>query len=59
MSSNMSDRSAHTGEDFSRTYSQRFGGVDDYRKAVWSVLIKHFFQQFPSKDGAVLDLGCG
>jgi SAM-dependent methyltransferase len=40
-------------------YSRRFQANLEYRRGVWEVLVKHVFQHYVRKDGAVLDLGCG
>ncbi len=40
-------------------YARRFQGQIEYRRAVWSVLIDDYFQQFVPPSGKVLDLACG
>jgi SAM-dependent methyltransferase len=42
-----------------RTYDRRFAGLQAYRREVWSILTREFFQRFVPEQGAVLDLGCG
>lgn len=41
------------------TYERRFAGASDYRRRVWAVLVREFFQDLIPADGAVLDIGCG
>lgn len=41
------------------TYERRFAGESDYRRRVWAVLTKEFFQSLIPEQCAVLDLGCG
>ena len=41
------------------TYDRRFADAGDYRRRVWAVLTRQFFQQFVPENGTVLDLGCG
>jgi SAM-dependent methyltransferase len=48
-----------TPADLARTYERRFAGVREYRRRVWSVLTREFFQPLVPQHGAVLDLGCG
>jgi len=45
--------------ELARVYGNRFEPVREYRRCVWQVLVKNFFQQFVPEEGAVLDLGCG
>ena len=40
-------------------YERRFRGQADYRRRVWEVLIRQFFDRYIPAQGAVLDLGCG
>lgn len=40
-------------------YERRFAGAAGYRRRVWAVLVRDFFQAMIPADGAVLDLGCG
>lgn len=42
-----------------RTYDRRFAALHAYRRGVWSILTREFFQSFVPEQGAVLDLGCG
>ena len=51
--------STHSPEDLQRIYQTRFNKNADYRRAVWRVLIRNYFQRFVRPDDAVLDLGCG
>jgi SAM-dependent methyltransferase len=45
--------------DLQRLYTNRFDANADYRRAVWGILVSHFFSRFIAPDAAVLDLGCG
>lgn len=49
----------HSAPDLQKLYQKRFEGQADYRKGVWRILVRDFFQQWIPKQGAVLDLGCG
>jgi len=40
-------------------YERRFDAMLDYRMAVWSVLVRDFFQRHIPADATVLDLGAG
>jgi SAM-dependent methyltransferase len=51
--------SAHSGADLQRIYEARFAGTAAYRKRVWQVLVRAFFQKFVKSTDTVLDLGCG
>ncbi len=51
--------SANSPDELKRLYEERFGPALEYRRAVWRVLIDHFFQRFISPEATVLDLGCG
>jgi SAM-dependent methyltransferase len=51
--------SAHAPDDLRRIYDARFTVRQEYRRAVWDVLIGDFFQQFVAPTDRVLDLGCG
>lgn len=42
-----------------KIYQIRFSGLEEYRNAVWRILIKDFFNKWIQKGSAVLDLGCG
>jgi SAM-dependent methyltransferase len=48
-----------TKDNLQAIYSNRFSGVQDYRRAVWAVLISDWFWRYIPAKGAVLDLGCG
>jgi SAM-dependent methyltransferase len=47
------------GVDLAQTYERRFGEAREYRRQIWAVLIRDFFQRFVPANGVVLDLGCG
>ena len=47
------------GDDLRHIYENRFDGRLKYRKKVWSILIRDYFQQYIDSGGAVLDLGSG
>ena len=51
--------SANVPTDLQRIYEGRFKKNLDYRRAVWRVLIDHFFQKWVQPTDSVLDLGCG
>lgn len=51
--------SANQPDELCRLYNTRFERNLDYRKRVWSILVRDFFQKYISPDAAVLDLGCG
>ena len=40
-------------------YRTRFEKAHAYRRDVWSILCRDYFQKWISADSAVLDLGCG
>jgi SAM-dependent methyltransferase len=42
-----------------RTYRSRFLPNSEYRKAIWGLLIAHFFRRYVHSNDVVLDLGCG
>ncbi len=42
-----------------RGYERRFGRRAEYRRAVWALLTRAFFQRYVPADGSVLELGCG
>jgi SAM-dependent methyltransferase len=42
-----------------KTYHRRFDADQDYRNAVWRVLVGDFFSKYLQKSDHVLDLGCG
>ncbi len=46
-------------DDLEREYRLRFERMAGYRKRVWQVLTRDFFQMYVPREGAVLDLGCG
>jgi SAM-dependent methyltransferase len=41
------------------TYDRRFADRSDYRRRVWAILVREFFQPLMPEHGTVLDLGCG
>ncbi len=45
--------------DLEELYRSRFDPNEDYRRAVWGVLVADFFSRFIPHGAAVLDLGCG
>jgi SAM-dependent methyltransferase len=51
--------SAHDPEDLQRIYGARFSTNLEYRKKVWSVLIRQWFGRYIRPTDSVLDLGCG
>jgi SAM-dependent methyltransferase len=46
-------------ENLNKIYQIRFSGQEEYRNAIWKILVKDFFSKWIQKDSAVLDLGCG
>jgi SAM-dependent methyltransferase len=50
---------AHSPQDLSRIYAQRFQANLAYRQQVWRILLGDFFQRFIPPGANVLDLGCG
>ena len=46
-------------EELQRQYLRRFSPLQDYRRRVWKVLTRDFFQKMVGGGKAVLDLGCG
>ena len=46
-------------EPVKQIYKLRFSGQEEYRNAVWKILIKNFFSKWIPRDATVLDLGCG
>jgi SAM-dependent methyltransferase len=46
-------------DSLSKIYKLRFSGKEEYRNAIWKVLVKDFFSKWIQKDSVVLDLGCG
>jgi len=49
----------HSGEELQSIYKARFDGRFEYRKKIWSVLVRDFYQQFVRVGDTVLDLGAG
>jgi SAM-dependent methyltransferase len=50
---------ANQPEELRRIYSARFEKNLNYRRRVWDVLVREFFQKYVSPAATVLDLGCG
>ena len=46
-------------EILNKIYQLRFSGLEDYRNAIWKILVKDFFSKWFPKGSVVLDLGCG
>jgi SAM-dependent methyltransferase len=55
----MENQKAHADADLQRIYAQRFSASLDYRRSVWSILVRDYFQRMVPHHAAVLDLGCG
>ncbi len=49
----------HSAGDLEQIYRRRFSGLEDYRRAVWSVLTGEVFSKWIAADSSVLDLGSG
>jgi SAM-dependent methyltransferase len=47
------------GEQMRALYGERFAGEDAFRRAMWAVLCRDFFQRWVPKDGVVLDVAAG
>ncbi len=46
-------------EELRQQYARRFTPLQQYRREVWSVLTRDFFQKLVGSGKSVLDLGCG
>ena len=46
-------------ENLNKIYQIRFSGLEEYRNAIWKILVKDFFSKWIQKGSSVLDLGCG
>lgn len=46
-------------ENLNKIYQIRFSGLQEYRNAIWKILVKDFFSNWIQRGSAVLDLGCG
>jgi len=46
-------------ENLNKIYQIRFSGLEEYRNAIWKILVKDFFSKWIQKGSVVLDLGCG
>lgn len=55
----MSESRSPDRELLSREYELRFAKIAEYRRAVWRVLIDHYFQRLIPAGATLLDLGCG
>ncbi|MEP6685750.1 MAG: class I SAM-dependent methyltransferase [Verrucomicrobiota bacterium] len=51
--------SASSASELQKIYSARFARNLAYRKKIWNILIKSFFQKYVAANDSVLDLGCG
>jgi SAM-dependent methyltransferase len=47
------------GEQMRALYGERFSGEDAFRRDMWAVLCKDFFQKWVAKDAVVLDVAAG
>lgn len=55
----MGEPSRVRADEVSRVYARRFGGAEEYRRAIWRVLVNRCFQRLVPPEAVVLDLGCG
>jgi SAM-dependent methyltransferase len=46
-------------ENLNKIYQIRFSGLEEYRNAVWKILVKDFFSKWIPKGSTLFDLGCG
>lgn len=46
-------------EELQRQYARRFTPLQEYRKRVWDILTREFFQDLVGSGQSILDLGCG
>lgn len=46
-------------EELSQEYRLRFSSIASYRRKVWKILVKQYFQKLVGFDKVILDLGCG
>jgi len=46
-------------DELQRGYERRFAPRQDYRRRVWNVLTREFFQEYVDPRCSVLELGCG
>lgn len=46
-------------DSLSKIYQLRFSGQEEYRNAIWQILVRDFFSKWIKKDSVILDLGCG
>jgi SAM-dependent methyltransferase len=49
----------HSPAELGKLYQKRFAGLQEYRNAVWRVLVNEYFSQWIPAQSALLDLGCG
>jgi len=47
------------GENLAKQYEARFSDREQFRIAVWKILVEDFFARLIPHDSALLDLGCG
>lgn len=47
------------GEQMRALYGERFSGEDEFRRGMWSVLCRDFFQKWVKTDAVVLDVAAG
>ena len=46
-------------DNLNKIYQIRFSGLEEYRNAIWEILVKKFFAKWIKNHSTVLDLGCG
>jgi SAM-dependent methyltransferase len=46
-------------DNLKKIYEKRFSSLEEYRKEVWKILCKKYFQQYISQNSSVLELGGG
>ena len=46
-------------DSLSKIYQLRFSGQEEYRNAIWQILVRDFFSKWIKKGSVILDLGCG
>ncbi|MDX6203908.1 MAG: hypothetical protein QOE24_841 [Frankiales bacterium] len=52
-------RPATDGEHMRVLYSERFGGDEVFRRAMWTVLAERFFQRYVPRDAVLVDIAAG
>jgi SAM-dependent methyltransferase len=55
----MKNQKNYAETDLQRIYAQRFSASLEYRRSVWWILVRDFFQKMVPEHASVLDLGCG